>query len=646
MALLATQTSNSVEAALEWARSEFGFVESKAITNHPWAKTIRLDADGGAAYLKILPFDPARRVWLLSRLAECFPDHTPRLLAADEASGFLLYSDHEGASLDSNPDHDTRLQLLAIYAELQRGAAESPALLTALPVQNAGEQIDRLLAFLSGDGLPDGHVGAQAYLGAGSAARYLGVFSAVEDVFRAFLADADKLTPTVNHCDLRPANVARRPDGSLVIFDWDDAVSGPPGLSLHNFFRGCVRPWQVLTGEVNEQDETAKRDRELLEAYCQTLSQSEGWGYASLTKVLPSAICAGVIKFIVSFGEFPTESDRLRKTIGRNIRRRLSSLMDLSALLVHDKPKQKEALAQAFIGAGRKERAQALTGLGGPIKVKVRSGGVITSHDSGEFPAIAISSHEHKNGNLDRENHDKAVTLFDSHGALLIKDALPMAAVERCRDAFFERYDKYLSDVKHDDALRVGNKRFMITVELSPPFSDSEILTSPMFMPIVQEFLGEDLILGSLTCVASLPGSKTQSLHKDHKALFREKPELQLPSFAMSVVVPLIGLDAATGGTRVLRGSHRVSSDDAKSMPGQTADMPLGSCYLMDYRLSHHGLANRSDKVRPILCMIFHRPWFRDYINFGKQNPMVIPPGAKAGLSKEIKRMTAWASQE
>jgi hypothetical protein len=38
----------------------------------------------------------------------------------------------------------------------------------------------------------------------------------------------------------------------------------------------------------------------------------------------------------------------------------------------------------------------------------------------------------------------------------------------------------------------------------------------------------------------------------------------------------------------------------------------------MDYRLYHSGLANRSDKVRPILYITYFRPWFKDYVNYRK----------------------------
>jgi hypothetical protein len=36
----------------------------------------------------------------------------------------------------------------------------------------------------------------------------------------------------------------------------------------------------------------------------------------------------------------------------------------------------------------------------------------------------------------------------------------------------------------------------------------------------------------------------------------------------------------------------------------------------MDYRLLHGGTANRSKRVRPMLSVVYHRPWFKDYVNY------------------------------
>lgn len=78
-------------------------------------------------------------------------------------------------------------------------------------------------------------------------------------------------------------------------------------------------------------------------------------------------------------------------------------------------------------------------------------------------------------------------------------------------------------------------------------------------------------------------------------------------------------------------------------MESQDPTAPRGSCLLMDYRLTHQGRANRSDQVRPILTMIYHRPWFRDIVNYGKQDPVRMSEEAFAQVPGKFQSLFAWA---
>ena len=40
---------------------------------------------------------------------------------------------------------------------------------------------------------------------------------------------------------------------------------------------------------------------------------------------------------------------------------------------------------------------------------------------------------------------------------------------------------------------------------------------------------------------------------------------------------------------------------------------------MMDYRLIHGGMLNDSETIRPILYLVYSRPWFRDGFNFTSQ---------------------------
>ena len=67
-------------------------------------------------------------------------------------------------------------------------------------------------------------------------------------------------------------------------------------------------------------------------------------------------------------------------------------------------------------------------------------------------------------------------------------------------------------------------------------------------------------------------------------------------------------------------GSHVVDIDQETEY--QDPIVPLGSCLLMDYRLLHGGMANRSSQVRPILYNVYCRPWFHDDLNFRRQSAL------------------------
>ena len=40
-----------------------------------------------------------------------------------------------------------------------------------------------------------------------------------------------------------------------------------------------------------------------------------------------------------------------------------------------------------------------------------------------------------------------------------------------------------------------------------------------------------------------------------------------------------------------------------------------GDCIVLDYRTLHAGLPNRSNRARPIVYMVYARPWFFDHAN-------------------------------
>ena len=264
----------------------------------------------------------------------------------------------------------------------------------------------------------------------------------------------------------------------------------------------------------------------------------------------------------------------------------------------------------------------------------------------GAVPTVWFSDAERESHQIAPETLTLCANLFRKHGVLILKNVFDAKLLDQCHRTFIERYQAYLSDQRHKDALRIGDKRFQITIDISKPFNDPELYGSGLTVPLMKEILGDACILGCFTSAMSLPGSTDQRLHKDHKALFHDDPKpVKEPSFAVTMMVPLVDLDERVGTTRVKKGSHVHTSSRSRNMPWQTPLTSVGDCYLMDYRLSHHGQANQTDNPRPILSMVYQRPWFRDYINFHNQPSLRLASEEFEKVPKALKSLLSWTCE-
>lgn len=197
---------------------------------------------------------------------------------------------------------------------------------------------------------------------------------------------------------------------------------------------------------------------------------------------------------------------------------------------------------------------------------------------------------------------------------------------------------------KSQMGLEVGDKRFMLPLRLDGPFSDPKLYANPVLLNFLYKLLGKDMLIANITCVTAFPGAAKQHYHHDHPTLFDDAPAQAsaLPCYAITVSIPLVALTPQTGTTAMLRGSHR----QAKKPPARHAEFPyteLGDVYAMDYRMAHFGTANKTNKPRPIIYIVFARPWFVDGYNFDEQPPVNLPTDARipSKYKKLFRRTTA-----
>lgn len=728
MAVNSDAVSADHEMALDWARGQIAFTESQLLRNAPWAQTYRLVDGPTAAYLKILPEHQAPIMRSAAILSDRFTRHVPEIIALDVERGWMLSADHKGRILDYDSPEQDLTKLLQTYARFQAEALKADDLLDSLPRLDLSTLPDALLDFLdpeeAGAAGRTGRVGAAYFIGDSEAARYFRTLSKRRSLLKQHLQAASTLPITLNHGDLRPPNAAIKADGACILCDWDDAFAGPAGMSLHAMFSGCFKPTVLLSeaGAAAEAEAGGRRARRL-EAYVDVLVAHGYADGAMLQRALPASICAGVLQYLLNFAKYPGPSRSYRKAVERNIKRRLSDLLDLCDLLASRERLTALEFARDYDDSGQDRRAQYLlqdyiadhpddgdahADLARVFKKRGKSDQALATYrralelspdsatlhndlgtmflsnldvkkarahfdqaiqldadltaanenldraaaledmqrhaeDIGTVPTLRYTPAETADGLLRPEKLALAASMFETHGVLQIDNAFPVDLIQRLHDAFFERYTSYFKKDDHPDALRLGDQRYMLTVDMEEPFNDPSLFASPLVLPIFQKLLGDDCVIGAFTSVISLPGSKNQSLHKDHPALFTStRWHHRLPNFAVQLIVPLVALDDMVGTTRVIKGSHTVPASRAAKMETQDPVVPLGSCLMNDYRLSHRGLGNRSDKVRPILTIIFNRPWFRDYVNYAKQPPLKLSNEQYEKVPKACRKLFSW----
>jgi ectoine hydroxylase-related dioxygenase (phytanoyl-CoA dioxygenase family) len=256
------------------------------------------------------------------------------------------------------------------------------------------------------------------------------------------------------------------------------------------------------------------------------------------------------------------------------------------------------------------------------------------------IPSIRLSDRELASGILDLATRLIARHVFASKGVLAIENAFAPEFIVSLRNAFIVGHTEHLGDRETDRTSKVGDKRIMVPIEIVGAFNTPRLYASPLVLPLMQDVLGIECVLGNFGAVAALPGAEDQHIHRDHPFLFEEEAiDTAMPAFAVTAIVPLGDLDDYYGTTRVWPRSHRIwQEEQARQLPCEDPVAPIGSCMLMDYRLLHQGTANHSEQLRLILYLSYYRPWFKDYVNFRKVRELYVPTEEQANIPEAYRR--------
>ncbi len=708
-------------AAIKWASAQVDVQGVELLSDNAWACTYCLSGPAGASYLKILPPCSRGAVLWTVQIARQLAGKVPQVVAAAADHGWILFTAHGGRDWSENDD---LTEVARCFAAIQAEAAQSGALSGALNVIDITSMPQSLMAFLTAPSRPveaNASVGASYFIGDDEARRYARLLRPRLALLTPCIAAAASLPLTLCHGDLQARNVGVKPDGQVVLFDWDDAAWGPAGLCLPGLFPGCTLAAVLVGRKMASGTAGNSQPARCLEAYVQALVEG---GYSSegdLLAGLVGSMGAGRMRFVISFGRYP--GDQHHEACAETVRGCLSDLLDLCDWLATREPGKAMVWAQNYEQQGEWRRARQLVedqlarepkqldALTLYAHLAYEQGDLALSYKAAQLalsvaptetaarmamarcclrrldlsasaallseviqaepdnvqakewmsrvqtlttaqematepqavPCIALSAREHDTRQLAPETLALMVQLFKTYGVVQVNNLFSADKLANLQKAFSTKYRHKFHDGEHPDDLDLGGKRFMLTMELDDTFGDEEIVASSLMLPFLEKMLGDECLLNAYTSVISLPGSAPQAVHKDHAALFYEHGwNFSHPSFAVQLVIPLLELNQVTGATRVYKRSQRLEDDTATELPYQDPVVPLGSCLLIDYSVAHCGMANHSDKVRPILNLVYARPWFRDDRNYHLQPPLKFSTRYFNGAPESVRKLVNW----
>jgi hypothetical protein len=251
---------------------------------------------------------------------------------------------------------------------------------------------------------------------------------------------------------------------------------------------------------------------------------------------------------------------------------------------------------------------------------------------------VAVLPRETAGGALSPETAAVATATFREHGCVLLRGALPPSLIEDMYGEFVARFGGMDLPAMQAEAakpppnpfLMVGDARYDVILRMTGAFGRPEVFASPLLVGFLQSLLGPEMQLANFTAVAAHPDSPEQHRHRDCGHLFAE---------------PGVRSQFALLCRQCRRAAHRRRSRDGANpglafvppRAGVTHPMQRGDCMLMDYRTLHAGGHNISGRMRPIIYMVYARPWFFDQVNHIRRIPLDMPLERYEALPQSVR---------
>ncbi|WP_160314550.1 phytanoyl-CoA dioxygenase family protein [Candidatus Rhodobacter oscarellae] len=580
---------------------------SDLLTDSPWSSVWRgTDPTGFKVVVKHRKREITSAPDAFPAIADVLGTAVPALIKHDPETRTTILA--HVAVADGNA-RATRAEILSAYAESQVAASNNLSRLSQLPVFDPAEclaLVNRLAA--DPNAVPEGlhHSRGNLFRFVQEDARNAirATLEACSEKILAKTRGLDQARLTLEHTDLNVGNVLLAQGHRPTFIDWDDAVLAPPGLSLHMLFSGAARVAATLLQPGAYKDNAiAQSDAHDLQIYMSKLARIPEFSREFLLESLPVMAVFGTLKYCYDMSFYDLTNDGLGSVVAREATRKFSSLSQACKIMFPASPMTRT----------QKDPPQR----------------------NADCPFVNI-----------KKRPSRAAARFREHGALHVRGAF---SVEHIISAFKEvaqSGSKFSADIRAGRALRVGDRRYMLSLDTAGVIGQPETLASPRLVTLMRELLGADCILGSATSVMSLDGSDAQQWHRDNDVLFPEMPSLEVPSYSIAVLLPLVPLNKQNGSTEMVLGSHRTGATEPEIQSRTFPDTKIGDCYLMDCRLLHRGMANNSATARPVISLVYQKPWYRDYQNFNLQSALNISADTLSKFPVEDQPLVRWACGE
>ncbi len=245
----------------------------------------------------------------------------------------------------------------------------------------------------------------------------------------------------------------------------------------------------------------------------------------------------------------------------------------------------------------------------------------------------------------DPEMDQKAQTIFNDAGAVLIDGMLDKSFVEELRVAFGQRADEW-NGGPLGKPNNVGDKRLTVPIRMRAPFDDPAIYANPAILNLLTEAMGEKPVLHAFGAVVTYKGAKMQHVHREHPLLFAsDTANAALPTYAVTVLMPLVDLTEQLGGTQLWPGTQLLPADAEWEGDPTIVYTKAGSTLVFDYRVFHGGLPCNSDGLRPMLYLTYCLPWFTDTLAFESHAALGISQSELLQIPEEHRKMFRFAKR-